>query len=105
VGHARLQLSRDPLGGEPEKMKADPWQPILEFTSRVSAEAVGALLEAEGVPTKVTGPHKLVAGFEANFYLAVRESLAHRARWVLSESEFTESELCYLATGKLPDPE
>lgn len=85
-------------------MNSDSWQAVLEFASRASAEAVGAVLEAEGVPVLVT-PRELVAGLEAKFLLSVPESLAHRARWVLSESEFTDSELTYLATGEFPEPE
>ena len=85
-------------------MESDPWQPVLQFPSRASAEAVGAILEAEGVPTLVTA-RKLVAGLEGSFALSVPSSLAHRARWVLDQSEFSDSELAYLATGELPEPE
>ena len=85
-------------------MDTDSWQPLLEFTSPASAEAVAALLETEGVPSFVRA-HKLVAGIEAKFELRVPRSLAHRARWVLAQSDFTDSELTYLATGELSEPE
>ena len=77
---------------------------IGKFASRASAEAFRALLQAEGVSSSIR-PRKLVAGLEADFELSVAQSQLHRARWLLSQSEFTEAELAYLATGELPEQE
>jgi hypothetical protein len=85
-------------------MKADPSVPIGRFASRASAEAFRALLQAEGVSSWIQ-PRKLVAGLETDFLLSVPQSQLHRARWLLSEAEFTEAELTYLATGELPESE
>lgn len=82
----------------------DPWIPLLEFGSRGSAEAVAAVLQAEQIPTHVASG-RLVAGIEAQFVLSVPQSLAHRARWLLEQSDFTEDELAFLATGELPGAE
>ena len=39
------------------------------------------------------------------FRVFIPTHLAHRARWLLALADFTESELDYLATGKLRRPE
>jgi hypothetical protein len=76
------------------------WCPFLAFRDRVSAGIVAAILESESVPITIeTG--SLFAGVEADFCLLVPSSLAHRARWVLAQSDFTDSELNFLATGQL----
>ena len=85
-------------------MKPDPEVPIGKFRSRASAEAFRSLLETEDVRSSIT-PQKLVAGLETDFVLSVAQSQLHRARWLLSESEFSDAELTYLATGELPKPE
>ncbi len=81
-------------------MQNHDWQPFLGFASRGSAEAVAIILESEEVPTLVKAAH-LTAGIESDFVILVPAHLAHRARWVLAQSDFTESELNYLATGEL----
>jgi hypothetical protein len=85
-------------------MKRDASVPLGKFTSRASAEAFRSLLRAEGVSSWIQ-PRKLVAGLETDFVLSVPESQLHRARWLLSEAEFTDAELTYLATGELPESE
>ncbi len=85
-------------------MESNDWQPFLSFSDRGSAEAVSALLQAEEVPTVIEAA-RLVAGFESEFRILVPTNLIHRARWVLSEFEFSDSEFEYLATGKLPRKE
>ncbi|MAG29764.1 MAG: hypothetical protein CL908_02585 [Deltaproteobacteria bacterium] len=80
-------------------MSQGNWQPLLEFQSRTSAEIVRGLLEAADVPTYLSAGG-LAAGLEADFRLSVPPSLAHRARWILATSDFSESELNYLATGE-----
>lgn len=79
----------------------ETWRGFLKFESRVAAEVVAALLEAEDVPTAIA-PGGLFAVIESAFVLSVPERLAHRARWVLANSEFSDAELNYLATGELP---
>jgi hypothetical protein len=85
-------------------MTSEEWQPFRTFSDRGSAEALVVVLRAEDVPARVESSH-LVAGIETRHRVLVPSSLLHRARWVLADSDLTDSELDYLATGKLPDPE
>ena len=83
-------------------MSQPDWQPLLEFQTRMSAEIIQQLLEEADVPTHLS-PGGLAAGIEVDFRLSVPPSLAHRARWILANSDFSESELCFLATGEMGD--
>ena len=82
------------------------WEVVIDGLdrSRWSVLVDRALLQAEGVASWIR-PRKLVAGLEADFELSVAQSQAHRARWLLSERDFTDAELTYLATGELPGSE
>ena len=59
-------------------------------------------LEAEGVRSKID-PAVIETGIPAKFQLSVLRSKLHRARWILSESDLTDRELDFLATGKWKD--
>jgi len=85
-------------------MTSEKWQPFETFSDRGSAEALVAVLNSEDVPARIESSH-LVAGIETRHRVLVPSSLMHRARWVLADSDLTESELDYLATGKLSDTE
>jgi len=65
---------------------------------------MAVVLDSEGVPARVESSN-LVAGIESRYRVLVPASLAHRAKWVLADSDLTDSELDYLATGKLSDTE
>ena len=82
----------------------EEWQPFQSFSDRGSAEALAAVLDSEGVPTRIRSSG-LVAGIETRYRVLVPSSLAHRAKWVLADSDLTESELDYLATGEFSDGE
>ena len=64
----------------------------------VSADSLVTLLTEQGVPA-------VREDRTSSFVVVVPESLLHRARWVLSQSDFDDSELSFLATGKLDDDE
>lgn len=85
-------------------MTPEEWKLFQTFSDRGSAEALVAVLGSEGVPARVESS-KLVAGIEARHGVLVPVSLLHRAKWVLADSDLSESELDYLATGKLSDAE
>lgn len=85
-------------------MTRDDWQQFETFSDRGSAEALAVVLECEGVPARVESSG-LVAGIEARHCVLVPASLVHRAKWVLADTDLTDSELDYLATGKLSDTE
>jgi hypothetical protein len=87
-----------------EDMKRTDWTPFQTFADRGSAEALAVVLDSEGVPARVESS-KLVAGVETRHCVLVPESLVHRAKWVLADTDLTDSELEYLATGKLSDTE
>ena len=87
-----------------EEMSPEEWQPFQTFSDRGSAEALAVLLDSEGVPTRIESS-KLVAGIEVRHCVLVPASLAHRAKWVLADTDLTDSELDYLATGELSDTE
>ena len=75
---------------------------VAEFTDRGSADAVAGLLEGERVHTRIE-PFGSVAGLPAGYRVLVDPRQLHRARWVLQDSEFSDRELAYLATGKIDD--
>ena len=83
-------------------MKVSPveWVYFKSFTNRGAAEILCARLELEGVAARLE-----VHDFEAQFHVLVPAELAHRARWITSQTPPTDSELEYLATGNLPTPE
>ena len=78
---------------------------VAEYSDRGSADAIAGILEGEGVRTKVV-PANFVAGMPSIYRVLVGANQAHRARWVLEGEDFSDSELNFLATGKLgSDPE
>ncbi len=77
---------------------------IAEFADRGSADAISALLRSEGVHASIE-PSGLLIGLSASYKVLVSKSVAHRARWILQESEFSDGELTFLATGKLSGPD
>ena len=82
-------------------MTAQEWEIFRTFADRPSAELLARRLESEGVPTKVRSS-KLELAVETGWQVWVAANLAHRARWILANSDFSDSELEFLVTGKLP---
>ena len=76
---------------------------VRDFDSQGAAEAIQAMLKTEGVPSSVRATATLCA-VASRFRLTVEPDMAHRARWFFSQSEFSDGELTFLATGEL-DPE
>ena len=83
-----------------EERGPDPDELIAEFESSGAAAVAQALLSSADVHSWLETV-ELTAGVPSRFRLLVRSSSAHRARWVLSESDITDRELAYLATGEL----
>ncbi len=73
---------------------------VAEFEDLTSADVAVALLENENVRAMV-GPFRSISGALAAFQVLVDSRQLHRARWVLQESDLTDAELTYLATGEL----
>ena len=85
-------------------MDDDPWLPFIRFATRGAAAPVAAILEAQGVQTSLQA-HRPASGVETDFVLAVPKDLAHRARWLLAQSDFSDAELEFLSTGYLRQPD
>jgi hypothetical protein len=76
------------------------WEKFEDFGNQASAEALAGRLRLEGVPAQIERISPL-PGLNEGFRVMVSERLAHRARWILASIDTTESDLAYLATGKL----
>ena len=94
-----VQLSAQTLGSMDEELLGEPWCIIREFDSQGVAQVMQGFLEAEGVRSAID-PAILETGIPAKFQLSVPRSKLRRARWILSESDLTDRELDFLATGK-----
>jgi hypothetical protein len=82
-------------------MDKDEWCVICEFSNYAGAEIMKSVLEASDVPAIIV-PSDRITAFYTGVRVLVNESLVHRARWVLKNSDFSEAELNYLATHELP---
>ena len=80
------------------------WELFQTFTDIGSAEVMCAWLLSEEVPARVD-TQSFESSLEIRYRLWVRRDLIHRARWVIAQPAPTETELEYLATGKLPNAE
>jgi hypothetical protein len=78
------------------------WQIAASFSDTTSAEAVAQLLRLEGVETRVVTDRALL-GEARPSQIWVPAALSHRARWILSQSQVSEAELDFLATGQFRD--
>ena len=65
---------------------------VPDVPDRGSAQALATVLDSEGVPARIESS-KLVAGIETRHCVLVPASLVHRAKWVLADTDLTDSEL------------
>lgn len=77
------------------------WEEFKVFGVKGPADNLSSQLNTEGVPSRVDAV-RLGSGVETEYRVLVSSELAHRARWVLANANFSEEELNYIATGKLP---
>jgi hypothetical protein len=83
-------------------MSEDKGWPLFQvFADPVSAEVACDRLRLEHVPARVE-TRSLENARETQYCVFVHDSLVHRARWILAQLSFTDEELNYLATGRLP---
>lgn len=82
-------------------IRYDEWEYFRGYTSKGVAQSVSKQLETEGVPNRIES-RQLENAVEAEHWIIVPCSLAHRARWIRAQLPPDETELIYLATGKLP---
>jgi len=83
-------------------MPDEPWTTVVSYTDRISAEAVLGLLAGEQLPCVIASAEH-VPGLASDYSVRVPSRLLHRARWILAQSQVSDAELNYLATGELPD--
>ena len=86
-------------------VEADPnlkWASVVSVSDEKVAGILAALLEAEAVTTQVTGESKLI-GEALVWEIRVPVGMLEHARHLLEQSNFTDAELTYLATGLLSD--
>lgn len=76
------------------------WQVVATFSDFASGHVIVTLFNREGLPAKLILGNPLL-GDANGCEIRVPREMAHRARWILSEAEFTDAELTYLATGEL----
>jgi len=81
-------------------METENWELFRTFKDQTSAELMARRLESEGVTSSVRSS-LLEAAVETAWQVWVSKDLAHRARWILANSDFSDSELAFLATGEL----
>jgi len=80
---------------------SDDWVPFRKYADQGSANVMCAWLMRESVPARVE-TRSLESGREAEYWVFVHRSLAHRARWVVAQLPPIDEEPNFLATGKLP---
>ena len=76
------------------------WDVVATFSDVPSAQALAGLFRAEGVPVELVSDTSLL-GEVRHCEVRVPSALAHRARWLMSQAQFTDAELSFLATGEL----
>jgi hypothetical protein len=86
-------------------MRADGYVELRRFATVASAEAFATLLAAEGIECILDPSDPLLVAIASGgegVRLLVPATQRHRAEFVLRDSEFTDEELAFLATGELP---
>jgi hypothetical protein len=76
------------------------WDVVVTFSDVPSAQAMAILFRGEGVPAEVVSDTSLL-GEARRCEVRVPSEFAHRARWLMSQAQFTDAELTFLATGEL----
>jgi hypothetical protein len=81
-------------------MSESTWQLLVTVYDTISAQLLTDRLNGEGVPTQVRSDSELL-GMARTCQIFVPPELHHRARYVLDSERFSDSELAWLATGRL----
>jgi hypothetical protein len=76
------------------------WQVVATFSDVASGHVIVTLFNREGLPANLILGNPLL-GDANGCEIRVPREVAHRARWILSQAEFTDAELTFLATGEL----
>jgi hypothetical protein len=79
-------------------MSQTKWHVLTTAPDLPSAHALVESLMAQGIASHVV-PDSTLLGQALPCRVVVDATLAHRAKWVMSQSQFTDEELTFLATG------
>jgi hypothetical protein len=74
------------------------WQVLTTAPDLPSAHALVEILTGQGITAHVV-PDSTLLGQALPCRVMVDSAQAHRARWLMSQSQFTDEELAFLATG------
>jgi hypothetical protein len=80
------------------------WQTVACLSDLPGAHILAQRLESDGVAVRVISEPQLL-GEGRNCEVQVPLSLARKAQWLLSQAQFTDDELTFLATGELGSAE
>jgi putative signal transducing protein len=81
-------------------MPEPAWELLLTVFDAISAHLLSDLLTREGVPTRVHSESPLF-GVARSCQIFVPAELLEHARSLLTADQLSDSELAYLATGRL----
>ena len=81
-------------------MEAPQWQPVISVLDAAVAHSIADLLEAELIRVRVT-PDSMTTEAVPSWTVLVLAEQLELARNLFARSQFTDSELTFLATGKL----
>ena len=76
------------------------WDVVATFSDVPFARAMVVLFRAEGVPAELVSDTSLL-GEARRCEIHVPSEFAHRARWLMSQAQFTDAELTFLAAGEI----
>jgi hypothetical protein len=78
------------------------WSIVARFGDQICAQALFGLLESENLPCYFAS-NGAVPGLGTEFAILVPTELLARAQRIREQSQVSEEELTFLATGELPD--
>jgi hypothetical protein len=78
------------------------WSIVARFGDRIAAQALFGLLESEHLPCYFAS-NEAVPGLGSEFAILVPTELLARAQRIREQSQVSEEELTFLATGELAD--
>jgi hypothetical protein len=82
-------------------MAESGWSVVATFGDRISAQALFGLLESEHLPCYFAS-NGAVPGLGTEFAILVPTEFLARARRIQEQSQVSEEELVFLATGEVP---
>ena len=76
------------------------WEVVATLPDVASAHVLATMIRGEGVPAMVVTDSSLL-GEARRSEVRVPTGMARRAHWLMSQAQFTDAELTFLATGEL----